>query len=50
MGMAILASAFLVLKFGALVIYEGIKNFLTHVWRGAKWPGGGNLATLLNLH
>ena len=38
MGMAILASAFMVLELGALVIYDGIKNFLTHVWGG----GGGN--------
>ena len=50
MGAAILASAFLVLELGALVVYDGIKNFLMHVWRGAKWPGGGDLATLLNLH
>ena len=50
MGMVILASAFLVLELGALVIYDGIKNFLTHVWRGVKWPGGGDLATLLKLH
>ena len=37
MGTAILASAFLVLELGALVIYDGIKNFLTHAQRG----GGG---------
>ena len=50
MGVAILPSAFLVLELGALVIYNGIKKFLTHVRRGGKWPGGGDLATLLKLH
>ena len=34
MGTAILASAFLVLEWGALVIYDGIKNFLAHAQRG----------------
>ena len=28
------ASAFMVLELGALVIYDGIKNFLAHVRRG----------------
>ena len=39
---AILASAFLGLELGALVIYDGIKNFLTHARRGGggKWLGG----------
>ena len=50
MRKANLASAFLVLELGALVIYDGIKNFLTHVQRGGEVPGGGNLATFLNLH
>ena len=49
MGAVILASAFLVLELGALVIYNRIKNVLTHAQRGGGWPGGGNLATLLNL-
>ena len=51
MGASILASAFLVLELATLVIYNGIKNFLTHAQRWGKWPGegGGNLATLLNL-
>ena len=38
--MAILASVFMVLELGALVIYDGIKNFLTHVQRG-EWAGMG---------
>ena len=34
MGVAILASVFLVLELGALVIYDEIKNFLAHAQRG----------------
>ena len=49
MGMAILASAFLVLELGALVIYDRIKNFLMHVWGGGGSGWEGDLATLLNL-
>ena len=36
MGATILASAFMVLELGALVIYDGIKNFLTHVQGGGR--------------
>ena len=41
MGVAILASAFLVLELGALVIYEGIKNHTQRgevARRGGIWP------------
>ena len=34
MGTAILASAFMVLELGGLVIYDRIKNFPTHVQSG----------------
>ena len=40
MGAAILASASMVLEQGALVVYDGIKKFLTHVQRG-QWAGRG---------
>ena len=50
MGPANLASAFLVLELGALVIYDGSKNFLMHVWRGGSSQEWGDLAILLNLH
>ena len=45
MGATILVSTFLVLELGAIVIYDGIKIFLTHVWRGevaSRWGGGGS--------
>ena len=43
MGTIILAFAFMVLELGALVIYDGIKNFLTDVWRGGQMgQEGGN--------
>ena len=42
MGMVILASAFLVLELGALVIYDGIKNFLMQVQRGKSGREGGS--------
>ena len=40
MGMIILAFGLMVLELGTLVIYDGIKTFLTHVRRGANGPGG----------
>ena len=40
MCVAILASASMVLKLGALVIFDGIKKFLTHVQR-AEWARRG---------
>ena len=49
MGAAILASAFMVLELAALVIYDGIKKFLTRVRRG-NGPGGGEWAASLNVH
>ena len=50
MGAAILASAFMVLELGALVIYDRIKNFLTHVRsRGMSQEGGMNHFTKLTL-
>ena len=39
-GVAILSSAFLVLGLGAIVHYNRIKHFLTHVWKGENWLGG----------
>ena len=36
MGTAILVLASMVLEVGALVIYDGIKKFLTHVQRGGE--------------
>ena len=42
-GVAILASAFMVLEQGALVIYDGIKNFLTCLEWGNELGGGEEL-------
>ena len=42
MGVAILASALMVLKLGALVIYDGIKKFLTRVQSGGMSQERGN--------
>ena len=47
MGAAILASAFMDLELGALVIYDGIKNFLT--CSGGNELGGG-MSPSLKLH
>ena len=49
MGTAILASAFLVLELGALVIYDRIKNFLTHAQRWGEVARMGESGHLTKL-